>query len=47
MVNSQIETQFNAFKKGFFKVVTGSMIKLFSPEELERIICGLEVINIL
>lgn len=46
LVNTQIASQFNAFKKGFFKVVTGSMIKLMNPEELERIICGLEQIDI-
>ena len=46
LIDTQISTQFTAFKKGFFKVVTGSMIKLFNPEELERIICGLEIIDI-
>lgn len=46
MVNKHIEKQFNAFKKGFYRVVTGDMIKLFSPEELEKIICGSSIINI-
>lgn len=31
-VNKHVEKQFNAFKKGFYRVVTGDMIRLFSPE---------------
>lgn len=34
IVNVHIEKQFDAFKKGFYRVVTGDMIKLFSAEEL-------------
>lgn len=40
IVNDSVEKQFLAFKKGFYRVVTGDMIKLFSAEELEKIICG-------
>jgi hypothetical protein len=30
VVNEHIKKQFDAFKKGFYRVVTGDMIKLFS-----------------
>ena len=46
VVNKHISNQFDAFKKGFYRVVTGDMIKLFSPEELEKIICGSNKIDI-
>jgi hypothetical protein len=46
-LNKSIENQFKAFRRGFYKVVTGNAIKvisiviqLFLPEELERVICG-------
>lgn len=47
LLNKSIENQFKAFRRGFYKVVTGNAIKvisiviqLFLPEELERVICG-------
>jgi hypothetical protein len=46
VVNEHIKKQFDAFKKGFYRVVTGDMIKLFSAEELEKIICGSNIIDI-
>ena len=46
MVHKYIEAQFNAFKKGFCKVVTGNMIRILNAEELERIICGLEIVDL-
>lgn len=52
LINKSIEKQFRAFRKGFFKVVTGEVIKvhpnltqLFSPVELERVICGAETLD--
>ena len=52
LINKSIEKQFKAFKRGFYRVVTGNVIKvnllliqLFSPEELERVICGAETLD--
>jgi hypothetical protein len=38
--NQHCEEQFKAFKRGFFKVVTTEIIELFTPDELELLICG-------
>jgi len=38
--NKSIETQFRPFYKGFYKVVTGDAIRLFTGEELLTLICG-------
>lgn len=35
-----IDKQFTAFKKGFDRCVTASLLVLFQPEELELLICG-------
>ncbi len=37
---SEIEVQMKEFKKGFFEIVSDSLIKLFLPYELESLICG-------
>jgi HECT-domain (ubiquitin-transferase) len=38
--NQHCEEQFKAFKRGFYKVVAPEIIELFTPEELELLICG-------
>ena len=40
LVNKSIDKQFKAFRRGFYRVVTGNIIKVFLPGQLERIICG-------
>lgn len=45
LIHKSVEKQFEAFRRGFYKVVTGDVIKLFSPEELERVICGSETLD--
>lgn len=41
MLNSSVETQFRAFKKGFLMVTKESPLQyLFRPEEVELLICG-------
>ncbi len=52
LLNKHIEKQFRSFKKGFDKVVNTELIKvilclfqMFTPDELEVIICGKEVID--
>lgn len=52
LLNKHIEKQFKSFKKGFDKVVNTELIKvifylfqMFTPDELEVIICGKEVID--
>lgn len=52
IVHGSIQRQFDAFKRGFYKVMTGNVIKvhsadiqLFSPAELQRIICGSETLD--
>ncbi|TNN22053.1 Ubiquitin-protein ligase E3A [Liparis tanakae] len=44
MLNTGVETQFRAFKKGFLMVTKESPLKyLFRPEEVELLICGSRV----
>jgi ubiquitin-protein ligase E3 A len=38
--NQHCEEQFKAFKRGFYKVVASDIIEIFTPEELELLICG-------
>jgi len=38
--NKSIESQFRPFYKGFYKVVTGDAIRLFTGQELLTLICG-------
>jgi len=35
-----IKEQFEAFKRGFFRIYRGEVIKMFKPEELELLVCG-------
>lgn len=44
-MNKHVKKQFDAFKKGFYKVVSGRMIELFDPEDLRTIIYGNDVID--
>ena len=44
-MNKQIKKQFDAFKKGFYKVVSGKMIELLNTEDLRSIIYGNDVID--
>ncbi|KAL3307850.1 neural precursor cell expressed, developmentally down-regulated [Cichlidogyrus casuarinus] len=43
---SRVEKQMNAFMKGFNEVVSLDSIKIFDPNELELLICGLQDINV-
>jgi len=45
LLNKHISKQFTAFKKGFYKVVSGKMIELLDPENLKTIIYGNDVID--
>jgi hypothetical protein len=40
LTSQHCEEQFKAFKRGFFKVVASDIIEIFTPEELELLICG-------
>lgn len=40
ILNKGIEAQFKAFHRGFWKVCGGEVMQLFSPEELELMVCG-------
>mmetsp|Transcript_26126 Transcript_26126/g.46463 ORF Transcript_26126/g.46463 Transcript_26126/m.46463 type:complete len:678 (-) Transcript_26126:5686-7719(-) len=40
LLNLGIEPQFKAFHRGFWKVCGGQVMQLFSPEELELMVCG-------
>lgn len=43
--NQQCETQFNAFKRGFFKTMTADVIDLFNEEELDLLISGSKILD--
>lgn len=44
ILNTSVERQFRAFKKGFLMVTNESPMKyLFRPEEVELLICGSRV----
>lgn len=44
ILNTSVERQFRAFKKGFLMVTSESPMKyLFRPEEVELLICGSRV----
>lgn len=38
--NDSVEVQFNAFSRGFNKVCAGNALDLFTPTELEFLLCG-------
>lgn len=40
LLESSIQRQFNAFQRGFKRLCGGPALKLFRPEELEKLICG-------
>eukprot|EP00750_Incisomonas_marina_P008307 INCI15427.1.p1 GENE.INCI15427.1~~INCI15427.1.p1 ORF type:complete len:763 (-),score=141.67 INCI15427.1:1081-3369(-) len=40
LLNTSVAKQFNALKRGFIHVTQGKTLKLFTPFELERAICG-------
>jgi len=40
VLNESVDRQFNAFNKGFYQVCSGPTIQLFTPPELELLICG-------
>jgi ubiquitin-protein ligase E3 A len=44
-LNKSVAKQFNAFKKGFDLVVNGPAFALFTPEELELVVCGEQVLD--
>jgi hypothetical protein len=41
LLEASIEKQFSAFRSGFLRVCGGPALTLFSPPELELLICGL------
>ncbi|CAK72340.1 unnamed protein product (macronuclear) [Paramecium tetraurelia] len=45
-LNESIKTPFNSFKKGFWRVVEGNGIKLFSGSELQQLIVGQKNFNL-
>ena len=46
ILNKGIEESFKAFRRGFMKTVMNSpLVKWYSPEELEILICGIKVMD--
>eukprot|EP01126_Amoeba_proteus_P011284 TRINITY_DN1452_c0_g3_i8.p2 TRINITY_DN1452_c0_g3~~TRINITY_DN1452_c0_g3_i8.p2 ORF type:complete len:306 (-),score=59.00 TRINITY_DN1452_c0_g3_i8:68-985(-) len=45
LLNSSVESQFEAFKAGFQSLCDGPTIKLFEPEELQLLICGSPILD--
>ena len=46
ILNKGIEDSFKAFRRGFLKIVMNSpLMKWFSPEELEILLCGSRVLD--
>ena len=43
--NKSIKTCFNSFEKGFYRVFNRDLSKILSPEELELIICGTQILD--
>ena len=43
--NKSIQEVFNSFEKGFYKVFNRDLCKILSPEELELIICGTQILD--
>jgi ubiquitin-protein ligase E3 A len=41
ILTGSVETQFGAFQRGFAQVCGGPALQLFSPAELELLVCGL------
>lgn len=40
ILEKSIETQFRAFQRGFERVVSGPVLRMFRPNELELLVCG-------
>eukprot|EP00826_Nyctotherus_ovalis_P015080 TRINITY_DN1424_c0_g1_i14.p1 TRINITY_DN1424_c0_g1~~TRINITY_DN1424_c0_g1_i14.p1 ORF type:complete len:288 (-),score=79.02 TRINITY_DN1424_c0_g1_i14:182-1045(-) len=45
LFNSSVESFFEAFKKGFYKLYNGEITKNCDPEELQLLICGSPVLD--
>ena len=43
--NKSISEYFNSFKKGFYRVFNPNLSKILTPEELELIICGTQILD--
>ena len=43
MLETSVQRQFDAFRRGFNKVCGGEALELFRPEELELLVCGSQV----
>ena len=43
--NKSIQEVFTSFEKGFYRVFSRDLSKILSPEELELIICGTQVLD--
>ena len=44
-MTGSIKPQINSFLAGFYSIVPRNLLAIFSPEELELILCGLDVID--
>ena len=45
-LNSQIRQQINAFRRGFYTLIPQEEIKMFKPDELDLLICGVPEIDV-
>ena len=43
--NKSIEEYFGSFEKGFYKVFNRNLTKILTPQELELIICGTQILD--
>ena len=43
--NKSIDEFFRSFEKGFYKVFSRNLSKIFTPEELELILCGTQILD--
>lgn len=47
LLDTSIQRQFDAFQRGFKRLCGGPALKLFRPEELEKLICGSQNLDFL
>jgi ubiquitin-protein ligase E3 A len=45
LLDTSIASQFSAFKQGFQMVCDSRLMRIFSPEELELLVCGSQVLD--
>ena len=46
IINKSVVKQYSAFKRGFYRVVSGSIIETFEPQELRVLIGGIQDIDL-